>query len=469
MNTADGNENFIVNGSFETWTGAFNSYTYLYKNKPGTSDAITGWLYTPDTGYTAENFTGITTDYGFGVAPTTNPFGEGRNIPDGDYALFIQRPGTVSTTISGLTVGESYVLTYYYDSRSNNDTTITTSLGDWTLQSSETVVRSRDFYKNTVRFIATEESLSLSFANKDYREVQDTSTGNWRLSDSTLLVDAVSLYAQTANAYSGWVRNLDLWKGDSSSTISSEQTYSHALNFGPNGSVTDAVLNDVSFKAYGGTNPTSDASGANFSVTGSTVNPDSGLQNNLEGTGSDALSKGFIYGLSQIQLNGLIPGMSYETTFFGAYWDNNVSQRIGRFTAPDGSRIEVDEQTFIENGTRYGGTFSWRGEASETGNLQFNVQNLSGNTFHLYALANAASPDKDVVMATGFGGLNGENNGKQIVGTTMDYANIEGNNTWQARGGYLGRTNYQTLCVVEDGVLKTGANCGSAMEFASED
>lgn len=461
-------KNYVQNGSFEEFTGTRNTYGYLHRNLKTEGTEIPGWT------YLYSDVTPLTTDYALGLTGNPDPgytveFAKNKNIPDGRFTVFLQRPGTLWQDVSGLTVGETYLVEYCYNHRGGEQfTTLTSSIGGISLQTDQsTSSLSADYGSFRKAFVATGETMRLSFANTT--TTLDSSNTS-KITDSSILLDNVSVISQAAIPIqcNGWIENPMLWQGDSTNPVSAAKNWTHALNFGQSGITEATNVNGIAFKSCTGTSPT----GSNFAITSGAVNPDAALPGLMAGdaAGSKALANGFTYGVNRISLSDLIPGLKYETTLFGAAWSGGEPQRVGEFTAPDGSKIRVDEQTWKSGSTRAGGNFTWYGTASEDGKIDFTVSNpISGAAFHLYALANAAVPGagwqgKELVMATGFGGLNNTNT--NIAGTALDYFNAEGaEKLWVARGQCVGNN---TPSVNVGGIVKTGANSGLATAFTSE-
>jgi len=440
--------NLVQNGSFEQYTGSMQNHGYLYKN--GTEYAtLPGWTYTPN---------GTTTDYGFGIGQTSGEFVKNCGPIDGTYALFMQRPGTMSQTVTGLTPGEYYTYSFSYDARNASDKKagVQVWLDDYRLLH-HTCSSQNPFYTYDVIFQATSDTAAISFKNT-YDQAKD----------SSLLVDAVSMTLAQDNPW----RQSD-WAADADLGISANKTYTHTLNFGQ--TAESKTVLDVPFKAI---------TDNNYSDGNVTIKNNSRFGNdndlvNLYGTenpGSQTLAKSFLYSFSSIQLDGLVPGVEYTTTLYLAAFDKDLNaRRTGYVGANDGTLFAVEENFYhAENGDRSGGLVKWTGRASEDGTLSFSFAH-SSETLHIYGLTNEVTPGQtpetsgtNLLLATNFGGPNGNGyNGMAISNTTADVVNFitpAGSEKWQLRGLHDAASLAQ-YTFVEDGALRTGANCMSMMDI----
>lgn len=98
----------IANPSFET-----------YNNGVGTGP-ITGWT-TSGTGNVGTNR---------GINTTQNAFSNLTVNPDGGEVAFIQGTSSLSQNLSGFTVGQKYILTFFANARNGNTPTLNVSLGN---------------------------------------------------------------------------------------------------------------------------------------------------------------------------------------------------------------------------------------------------------------------------------------------------------------------------------------------------
>ncbi|MDO4424717.1 MAG: DUF642 domain-containing protein [Planctomycetia bacterium] len=440
--------NLVQNGSFEQYTGSMQNHGYLYKD--GTEYAtLPGWTYTPN---------GTTTNYGYGIGQTSGEFVKNCGPIDGTYALFMQRPGTMTQTVTGLTPGEYYTYSFSYDARNASDKKagVQAWLDDYRLLS-HTCNSQNPFHTYDVIFQATSDTATISFKNT-YDQAKD----------SSLLVDAVSMTLAQDNPW----RQSD-WAADADLGISSDKTYTHTLNFGQTAE-SKTVLN-VPFKAITDNN----YSDGNVTIkNNSRYGNDNDLVNlyGTENPGSQTLAKSFLYSFSSIQLDGLVPGVEYTTTLYLAAFDKNLNaRRTGYVGANDGTLFAVEENFYhAENGDRSGGLVKWTGRAAEDGTLTFSFAH-SSETLHIYGLTNEVTQGQtpetsgtNLLLATNFGGPNGNSyEGMKVIDTVADVVNFispAGSEKWQLRENESSATVYS---FVENGALHTGANSVNMMEIDS--
>jgi hypothetical protein len=309
----------IPNPSFETdtftvWPG------YVGDQTPPT---ITGWT--------------VDAPEGAGLNPIADgrsPFADNGAIPDGKQVLFIQSGGntsetTVSTTISGLTVGTTYKVTLRANARGGQSPHLRISI-DGTELLAFTMCSaggSNPYWYIAFEFTATATSHVLGLMN-------DTPT------DNTVLVDNV----QIAPSSGQWT--VVAWNDDASSGLDSSFYYTHAYKFG---NETNFTINGVAFTGLAGNNPQVPGS---FATTYLTYGPASGTINLMD-PGSQALANDFDYGYSippgsseSITLYGLTPGTNYVATIFSYAWDDptvdSLDSRWATFSMGD-DRLTVQQ------------------------------------------------------------------------------------------------------------------------------
>jgi hypothetical protein len=160
------NEVVIENPSFEASGKPINS-PYYFENDVN----IAGWATEPANGW--------------GVNAPGDSFCDNGQNPDQDHALFVQGAGkSVSQTISGLTAGERYQLSFAYNARqSTAKPRLRVTMGGQELMSAEVapVGGKLAFLRTNLVFTASSASMSLKFANI-------VSSG-----DTTFLLDDVHL------------------------------------------------------------------------------------------------------------------------------------------------------------------------------------------------------------------------------------------------------------------------------------
>ncbi|MDO4629584.1 MAG: hypothetical protein Q4C70_10405 [Planctomycetia bacterium] len=459
----------MKNGSFETWTNR-QQYGYIYKN--GTAHGtVADWTYTPTNYVDGESYTSLTRDYGYGVSLASEEFGKNCGPLDGDYTLFIQRPGTVSQTVTGLTPGEFYTYSFKYDARTSggHNTNITANLGDYNLLKDQGFNSRNPFYDYKITFRATSETMDISFANTHMGNYFDGGQNQHVINDNSLLIDAVSM-TKAENTW--WYSDAStLWTSDATSGVVADGNYTHALNF--NAGTTN--LNGIQFNGVTNTKENNDRYAIN---AGYAYGADGTLQDIFtnENPGSQALANGFMYNFSDVTLKDLLPGVEYTTTFYMAAWNDTTDfNRSAIITAPNGEKLIFNENDFRDADGRKGGLLTWTGTASEDGTLQFKINSLTQDTLHIYGVSNMLvagqtpeSVETNLLLDTKFGGTNGNaNNGKTIHGTVADVCNFispTDKMTWSVRGR---SDNISNFAKIENGALKTGANTASMMEIDS--
>jgi hypothetical protein len=353
----------IPNPSFEANTFTI-SPGYISVNTP-----ITGWTASP------------TDEVGLNPAGGS-PFADNGAIPDGNNVAFIQAgstndpsAGTLSTTISGLTVGTTYKVTLRANARSGQAPNLRLSIdgSEIMAMTMHSAGPNNPYWYIAFEFTATATSQVLGVLN-------DTPT------DNTLLVDDFSIAPSSGK----WV--VDAWNDDASSGLDSSFYYTHAYKFG---NATNFTLNGVAFTGLPNNNPQVAGS---FSTTFLTYGPASSIVN-LTDPGSQALADFFDYGFSipvgsaeTITLNGLTPGTNYVATVFSYGWDDPtvtspLDARWATFSMGN-ERLTVQQDQFGQNnGIRISYTYT----ADSSGNATINMApvNIFGNfSFHVCGFAN---------------------------------------------------------------------------------
>ena len=150
----------IQNPSFEA-SGTPPAPGYISTNR------ISGWT---GSGNYGVNFSGV------------GPFADNGRNPDQDNVAFIQGAGSLSQTISNLTAGQTYTLSYAYNARSGNTPHLTVTIGGTTVQDENItpVGGSAPYYGRSASFTAGGSTALLTFAQ--------TATG-----DQTVLLDNVAI------------------------------------------------------------------------------------------------------------------------------------------------------------------------------------------------------------------------------------------------------------------------------------
>lgn len=353
------NPSFEENDPFEVWPG------YSSNNAD-----IIGWFGEP-IGRVGIN---PAADPGRDLAGNS-PFANNGTIPDGEHVALIQSgvdaPTSLSTTITGLTVGQKYLLTFRANAR--NNTTVRPRLlieidGNELLYSRIMNVANAGA-AGEYRYIAVEFTASGTTA--------DLVLTNDEAADSTVVIDAFAIKPATGK----WT--YDEWFDDATSGIDSAYGYTHAYNLGTNVS---ANVNGVEFTPVAGGNPSVPG---RFAITG-VPNVYQG-DTNFVGESSVDLATDFIYNGNPgtLTLEGLTPGAEYVLSLFTVAWEDS-NQRWITFRAGDDS-LSIDQDVYGNDG---GVRIDYRYTADATGTLTVSTNPFTADatpnvcTFHLYAFAN---------------------------------------------------------------------------------
>jgi len=297
-----------------------------------------------------------------------HPFADNGAIPDGANVAFLQSGSavggtTLSTTISDLTPGQAYKVSFRCNARAGQAPILKVEIdGTQILGATVASVGGSLPYKYCVfDFTAAEAAQTLTLRND---------AGG----DNTVCVDDFHI----APLNSGW--SYAAWTDDASSGVVTGGTYTHAFNFA---STLTATINGVAFTGTGaGANP----GGASFSTFG-LVNRFANDGNNLAAGGSRTLANDFNYGgggnvvVESITINGLFPGGEYLATIYSVGWENGPT-RAATFSVGN-DRLTVNQDTFGDNN---GIRVSYHFVASSS-SITLTYEPLQAATFHTYGFA----------------------------------------------------------------------------------
>lgn len=365
----------IPNPSFEADT--FTSWPgYCTGNPGGAPDngPITGWTGTP------------TTRVGLNPA-SGSPFADNGAIPNGNNVAFIQvnsddpaNPTTLSTTISGLTIGTTYKVMFRANARGGNTPNAKIYIDGVAVLlpgvdgfSTAAVTGSKGYWHVAFEFTAAAESQVLSLVND--------ATG-----DQTLLMDDF----QIAPSPGKWA--VESWTGDFDSGVDSQYLYTHAYNFGSSANTT---INGVTFTGVAGGSP---AVPGKF-TTGYLVNVFPGDVNVLTyaGDGSSTMATDFIYGgpggnvpadsYQTIALEGLMPGTEYVLTVYSVGWENpSVGSRWATFSVGS-DYLTINQDQYGDNaGIRV--SYRYTADASGTVAIKYAPLVPANVSIHTYGFSN---------------------------------------------------------------------------------
>jgi hypothetical protein len=321
-------------------------------------------------------------------------------LPQGTKVGFIQVTGlatspattTLSNTISGLTPGESYRLTFNFNARHNNAPNGSVTVAGNTLNFRANAVeaapnRTLPFRTASVVFTATAPTETFSVSNSI------PGAG-----DTTLLIDNF----QVAPGSTKW--RATPWADDAGSGIDPARIYTHAYNLG---SDLPTAINGVNFTPLNATNP---AVPGSFSTTGWTtvIGTDDVNQLTAAGGGSAELARRFVYGgaaqaAQSITLDGLTPGVPNHLILYGVGWsDAGAIARSMTFSDGAGDVATLNEHLLgVDQGVKIEFDYVPNG-TSQTFTL---TPTASNTTFHLYGFANSIVPEPTALGLIGAGAL----------------------------------------------------------------
>lgn len=336
----------IPNPGFETdtftvWPG------YSSLNSP-----ITGWNGNPAASY--------------GLNPSGgSPFADNGAVPQGSQVAFIQGQGTeIDTTISGLTPGSRYRLSFRVNARGAQRPVLRVSVDGLPLMQSQiwNVGGTNPYRYVDLAFEAGSASVPLMLENV---------AGG----DTSVLVDDFSVTPAPDVTWSSTA-----WNDDADIGVDSAYDYSHAYSFNTSNS---AFINGVTFLGVAGANPTVAAGVGAFSMTGYTATFP-GDTNSITGDGA-VMATDFVYNGNpgSLTLRALKPNRKYLLSLYSVGWEGPNNRWI---TFTQGSeRLTFDQDAFGDNA---GNRISLAYTSDADGNATINLIPLSDATFHIYGMSN---------------------------------------------------------------------------------
>lgn len=315
----------IPNPSFEA-----DTYTNFPGYSSGNGGVITGWTSSKPAS------TGLNPSGG-------SPFADNGTIPAGAKVAFLQSNGAgtdLNTTISGLTPGTAYRVSFRANARANQNPTLKVSIDGTSVNTSV------DFAAAAPGGVITSVTGGPVQNPYHYVSFNFTAAGsaaaltlvNDALGDNTLCVDDFGIALSSDPLPPAIVGTR--WTGDADSGVDSGYRYSHAWSLG--GSSWAKTINGVCFSTSHYGNPSVPGS---FS-TGGLPNPFGDQGRNISGD-SNILGKSFLYGGPNIfiTLNGLKPNTTYVATVYGVDFDAFGTDRSAQFSGTAGGtpqRINLD-------------------------------------------------------------------------------------------------------------------------------
>lgn len=334
-------------------------------------------------GFEAETFAGtVAANSAISGWTTTTPalvglnqFANNGTAPGGNYA-FLQAGGVLKTTVSGLTIGTSYHVSFRANSATGSTPymSFTTDASAVTQSSKVNPVGGTAAYHFIAYdFIATSNSQEISIAN-----TRTTGTHN-------LVIDALEV-TPSDNTWS-----YHAWTGDADSGIDSQYAYTHAIDFA---TTVARTINGVPFLASNTTNAQlGNGAEVEFNVPGRIAVTGMGVSAAFTTMGitggSLEMAKGFRAGNITVSLSNLKPDTAYVANFYGGGWDQATTDdryRAATFTVSTApQKLTVDLDQF---GYQQGVVVECRYVSDSSGNAVINMVATGANTWHTSGFSN---------------------------------------------------------------------------------
>jgi hypothetical protein len=301
-----------------------------------------------------------------------SPFADNGIIPEGAQVAFIQsdsNDSTLETTISGLTSGQTYQITFRANARRFN-TAVLNFLVDGALlvNSNVTPVGAGNPYRWVSGYFTATAATAVMTVTVKTTVNDDNDPNN---DDNTLVIDDFTIAPTT----SPW--SYAAWTDEATTGLESAYIYTHAFNFGSGASF---LLAGVPFTGVAGGNPAVPGKLTTSGFDGVFANDGNSLNDASRPLANDFVYNGFP---GNVTLSGLTPGKSYKLSLFSVGWEG-VGNRWATFRSGT-EQLSVDQDGFDNNnGIRVDYTYT----ADATGSLTVLTQPISGNSFHLYGIAN---------------------------------------------------------------------------------
>ena len=364
--------------------------------------------------------------------------------------------GDERLTLTGLTPGTTYAVTFYcagYETGGRAQT-LTDGLGGY-LAFDENAAGVGDGLLVRHTYTPTGDSVTFSFSALN----AGNSFHQYALTNEVVgavPVPAAPPATPTAPTYSSKTFN-----GDADSGVSTDKTYTHAVNFGGPSVAAVNALTLGNGTALQTSNYWVDA----FRDNGDRQAPATltGFTNNVTGGVGTALTDFYHpasveYDRTFVVLNGLVPGTTYITTFYGAGY--GTGSRVIDVTDTQGGKFDDwdEDQAGDGNGVMLQSIFT----ATNDGIVYYFTPEDANSPFHLYAMTNevvSAPPasDDDVIRGVVFSDYN--SNGKQdagepgLAGYPVQIERLDGFTTAYTSDGSDGRTPGSYTLPVQPGAV----------------
>ncbi len=440
----------IPNPSFEA-----DTFTSFPGYASGNGGAITGW--------TSTKLASV------GLNPSAGtPFADNGAIPAGVNVAFLQSTagGTdLGTTITGLTAGSTYRISFRANARGENSPNLKVSLDsvpalfslDFAMPATSATVTSvnslNPYHLVELTYAATDGDVVLGILND-------------AAGDNTLVLDDFKI--ELASNPLPPAITASRWTGDADSGVDSAFRYTFAKSFG--GSPASSSVNGVLFTPAFGGNP----GAANVFSTTDYPAAFGDQGRNISGA-SNTVAKSFVYGgpATSLTFNGLKASTTYVATLYGVGWETgdrsadfstsagggpvnvnldafNATNGIGvrcRFTTDaSGTAVTVNlpqaatavgswhlaaascREALPGTTTNTWSVHPWTGDATSGIN-----DGASYNYTHAYNFGSAAGPVVNGITFTGLGGANPSN--AQLALANFSGVFVGDTNTLTAAGG----------------------------------
>jgi hypothetical protein len=325
-------------------------------------------IFTGFPGYVSGNspITGWTGNFpsSHGLNPSSgSPFADNGIIPEGVQVAFIQsnsNDSTLETTISGLTSGQTYQITFRANARNGNIPVLNFLVDGAVLVNSNVNPVGAG---NPYRWVSGYFTATAATAVMTVKNIANN--------DNTLVIDDFTIAPTT----SPW--SFNAWTDEATTGLDSAYIYTHAFNFGSGASF---LLGGVPFTGVAGGNPAVPGKLTTSGFDGVFANDGNTLNDASRPLANDFVYNGFP---GNVTLSGLTPGKSYKLSLFSVGWEG-VGNRWATFRSGT-EQLSVDQDGFDNNnGIRVDYSYT----ADATGSLTVLTQPISGNSFHLYGIAN---------------------------------------------------------------------------------